>query len=332
MPKGGHKSGLFPIDGLLTGPFSRHKKRGLYFLDRQDLFTPRWGLRKLRENPSPLPDGSHKSFDENANAAWPPPAGGRHHRFYSKNEARYLTPAYRAADSKHREYLLNQLEPSDNGRRSFSGIGRPDIGPMHSHLHLDLVRSHGGKTVRLSRKGTTHGVGAFGGGEGEDSDDEPAEEDATAWSNDEKMQQEQYDEIQHYRSRHIEAIMRNEDPEVYKMLRNTTLQRGRISRLFDLIVECDIYRGGNLRSNSLRTPPPFVDEKANLVRVLALAECTYNRTNHRINSRRHPVWSQKLFDYRQRQGKHKMRLRILKEEASKRLLRQAFNLQDDAPT
>eukprot|EP00922_Rhytidocystis_sp_ex-Travisia-forbesii_P015598 GHVS01023245.1.p3 GENE.GHVS01023245.1~~GHVS01023245.1.p3 ORF type:complete len:309 (-),score=43.71 GHVS01023245.1:2608-3534(-) len=304
MPKGGHKAGLFPIDGLVSGLFSRHRKRGLFFLDRQDLFTPRWGLWKLRENPSHLPDGSHKSFDEHADAAWPAAPGGRHHRFYAKNEARYLTPAYRAADCKHREYLLNQMEPSDS--RSFSGIGRPDIGAMHAHQRLDLVRAHGGSGVRFSksRKGATSGVAAFGGGEGEDANEEELEEDDVGGANKEEDEQ---DEHQHYRSQHIEAIMRNDDPQVYEMLRSTTFQRGRINRLFDLIVECDVYRGGTLRPKSLRTPPPYVDDKANMVRLLGLPECTYNRTNHRLNSRRHPVWSQKLFDYRKRQGQHKMR-------------------------
>lgn len=71
MPRGGHKGGIFPVSGLPWGMNRWYLKRGLYQHRRDHIFTPRWGTRTDAYNPSPLPDGSTRRWENDSHKAWP---------------------------------------------------------------------------------------------------------------------------------------------------------------------------------------------------------------------------------------------------------------------
>ncbi|KAL8274979.1 hypothetical protein Esti_001035 [Eimeria stiedai] len=77
------------------------------------------------------------------------------------------------------------------------------------------------------------------------------------------------------------------------LVRLPFLERGRIRRLWDVVLEADTWRSPAARASSDAAGSgalPVVDERAAVVRELPLAECLYTRSNHRLNSRRHPIW------------------------------------------
>ncbi|KAL8429962.1 hypothetical protein ACSSS7_006234 [Eimeria intestinalis] len=77
------------------------------------------------------------------------------------------------------------------------------------------------------------------------------------------------------------------------LVRLPFLERGRIRRLWDVILEADTWRSPTPRASTDSGGSgalPVVDERAAVVRELPLAECLYTRSNHRLNSRRHPIW------------------------------------------
>ncbi|XP_026191103.1 uncharacterized protein LOC34624172 [Cyclospora cayetanensis] len=74
-------------------------------------------------------------------------------------------------------------------------------------------------------------------------------------------------------------------------------EKGRIRRLWSVAVEADTWRAPTAAPGASSDAAgsgggalPLVDERAAVVRELPLAECLYARSNHRLNSRRHPIW------------------------------------------
>ncbi|PHJ15832.1 hypothetical protein CSUI_010357, partial [Cystoisospora suis] len=128
MPRGGHKGGIFPVSGLPWGMNRWYLKRGLYQHRRDHIFTPRWGTRTDSFNPSHLPDGSTRRWENDSHKAWLLRGTSFHVKMYALNEPRYLVPAARCtAGPEITEYILNQLEHGAGPGRNFSGIGRPDV-------------------------------------------------------------------------------------------------------------------------------------------------------------------------------------------------------------
>ncbi|CDJ37911.1 hypothetical protein, conserved [Eimeria tenella] len=270
MPRGGHRGGIYPISGLPWGPGQRYLKRGLYRHQRTDVFVPRWGWRRERLSSSPLPDGSTKKWEPESSKAWPLLGLPHHQRMYTRNEARYLQPALRCTYTPAVEHILNLLEPAAAAAGwRYSGLGRPEVRP-------------------------------------------PA-------ASPQQQQQQQQQQLPLHLVKAAREVEREAGPFV-SLARLPFLERGRIDRLWRIVQEADTWRypltGASWGPRDRGAPeapwvpvgsgapqgapggppegapggPPIVDERAAVVQELPLAECLYTRSNHRLQSRRHPIW------------------------------------------
>lgn len=287
MPRGGHRGGIFPVSGLPWGMNGTYKKRGLYHTKREDIFTPRWGFRFRNTNKSPYPDGSSKSFDVHTQFAWPLPDFRVHSIVYAHNEQRYLLPACMAKSQKIKEYILNILEPSH--RRTFSGIGLPNVWGKYT-----LTDEHE--------------------------------------INENEVQRNLF-EIHRKLNiipKHIYNISKEfrDDVNIQDLAHGCfdkipVFKRGRIKKLYNLIVESDVWRNYDSIQHSKqqgRNVFPNVDEGAAIVRDLPLSEVLYARSNHRLRVRRHPIWLSNIYKKKKVTIPYLYRRRVAREEAQKREL------------
>ncbi|PFH34210.1 hypothetical protein BESB_073620 [Besnoitia besnoiti] len=293
MPRGSHKGGIFPVSGLPWGMNRPYLKRGLYQHRRDHIFTPRWGTRTANFNPSPLPDGGTRKWENDAFKAWPLNGVPHHVKLYAVNEARYLVPAARCtAGPEVTQYILNQLDPGGAGR-TFSGIGRPDV-------RLALAKPAAPSTTHLPRhlvNVARHVMGEAG---------ERARRKNLSYSS--SLSEEGF------------------SPDVFDPFGTPMQERSRIKRLYNLVCEADSWRvkaevrgGGRASSSSDSINAfPYVDEKAALVRDLPLAEILYSRHSHRLQSRRHPFWVDNGYKKRRVRIPYLYRRRVAKEEAQAR--------------
>ncbi|KEP63492.1 UNVERIFIED_CONTAM: hypothetical protein HHA_312390 [Hammondia hammondi] len=292
MPRGSHRGGVFPVSGLTWGMNRPYLKRGLYQHRRDHIFTPRWGTRTANFNPSPLPDGSTRRWENDAFKAWPLYGLPHHVKLYAVNEARYLVPAARCtAGPEITQYILNQLDPGGGGRNC-SGVGRPDV-------RLPLAKPAGPSTTHLPRhlvQIARHVMGEAG----------------------EKVRR---------KTLSFASTLSDQgfSPDVFDPFGTPLAERNRIKRLYNLVCEADSWRvkpdsrggRGSVSADAVNAFP-FVDEKAALVRDLPLAEILYSRHTHRLQSRRHPFWIDMGYKKRRVRIPYLYRRRVAKEEAQER--------------
>uniref|UniRef100_A0A0G4I334 Uncharacterized protein n=1 Tax=Chromera velia CCMP2878 TaxID=1169474 RepID=A0A0G4I334_9ALVE len=359
MPKGGHLGAKFPVCGVRHGPNSIYKKPGLYHLVRTDILTPRWGFRRETRNPTRFPAPGHGSqnFSPDIREAWPlskrtpqenlgyvwrvevpynktPEAHQRERwmRVYSTTEKRYRLPAERAVRPDRKLYILDMLERFHG--RAHSGMGTP--GSWDTKKDPDEGKGKGKKekesdpdeveTITDDQGGERERKASGGGGGGGASD---------------RSVEAQYS---HVATIAIEAYEKSrgtaEAEEALSVLQrvlssssslstdasvlenSSKFEKGRISRLWRLVRECDLFRNAAPRGARASSRPfPHVVENASVVRDLSLAEILYTKSNLRLKCRNHPIHMYRKWIRKQEKKSYMFRRGMWAWEEKKRALR-----------